>query len=811
MSRTRSEKIANIGRVSIILLILLFLLPHAQAGSNGPNASARVLVRMKSPSDATTSAKDVRARQQTFNRLREANSLNMDSLKQHLLQHEASVSRKNLLQNRLNMHGLWIADSIALTATPDEIALLQAHPDVIEILSNSTLSIPPVTVAATNGGTSTPWNLNAINLYTIRSMGIGDGTGVRIGQLDTGINPSIPDLQGKLAAWSEFDSNGNPVASQPHESSDIGHGTTVATVMVGNTLGIAPGATILSSLVLPDGQGTLEQVLSGLQWVLDPDNNPATNNGADVVNMSWGIAGACAPLWQAISNMLAAGVLPVAAIGNGGPGDTLAPGNALEAVGVGAVDSNQQVALFSGGGQSCTESGYCFTKPDITAPGVNVPGFDGQGNYQELSGTSLAAPHVTGIAALLKQTNPALTGADLRAFLLNEAQQLGTPGQQDDRYGWGMLDPLPSWQMSLSYKSRVGAPDLVCEFDTPPSNQYVTVFSDGNGNLLQNETQVVNLNNNASKTIQTLGIADVDGDGYGDLVTVETTQSGGLYFINYVVYPSVNGKGFSNVGSTWFSVVSSSPQPYVFIGLADVNGDKRADLVLAVKEYTQFGYCLHVLPMISDGQSFAPVSNTYWANVYCSSYTQSTFFLADVNGDGKADLIERTQIPDPYNRYPADYYVGLSTGSIFTYMRDWTTLNPVGVSGTPTHVGFADVNGDGRADLIVSAAGWITGTTSIYVCSAGSFNQFMPPVQWAVISTPAAMALGDVNKDGLADLITATYSPSSGTYNFNVLLANKIRQTFSPVQAQSGCSLSGAQCPGVFRLMTVSDVGFGIW
>ena len=158
----------------------------------------------------------------------------------------------------LNSRSLWLADSIAVTVTKKELEELKKNPDVEEVVENSILSISPTTLSSgenpVEGGYL--WNHSLIGLETAEELGL-DGTGIRIGQLDTGINPDLPDLAGKLVAWAEFNESGLKVNSQPHESHASGHGTHVASVMVGDTTGVAPGAELIAALVLPGGYGTL--------------------------------------------------------------------------------------------------------------------------------------------------------------------------------------------------------------------------------------------------------------------------------------------------------------------------------------------------------------------------------------------------------------------------------------------------------------------------------------------------------------------------------------------------------------------------
>ncbi|MFE3097023.1 S8 family serine peptidase [Streptomyces sp. NPDC059248] len=250
-----------------------------------------------------------------------------------------------------------------------------------------------------------------------------DGAGVKIAVLDTGIDDSHPDVAGRVAAAQNF--------SDAADAKDReGHGTHVASTAAGNGTkdarfkGVAPAATLLNGKVLNDGgSGSWSGVMAGIDW--------AVAQGADVVNMSLG--GADSPgvdPVEALVNKYTAekGVLFAIAAGNSGPtaSSVGTPGTAAGALTVGAVDDNDGLAYFSSRGPRWDDGGI---KPDVTAPGVDVTaaaatGTGGQSppGYATFSGTSMAAPHVAGAAALLKQRNPGWAGPRIKAALAGSAK-----------------------------------------------------------------------------------------------------------------------------------------------------------------------------------------------------------------------------------------------------------------------------------------------------------------------------------------------------------------------------------------------------
>ncbi|MEW1545279.1 S8 family peptidase [Streptomyces tsukubensis] len=248
-----------------------------------------------------------------------------------------------------------------------------------------------------------------------------DGTGVKIAVLDTGMDDTHPDLAGKIAAARNF--TGSP------DTRDLwGHGTHVASTAAGTGAasngkykGVAPGATLLNGKVLgDDGYGTTSGIVAGIDW--------AVAQGADIVNMSLGAYNAIGidPVEELVNRYSAEkGVLFAVATGNWGPDpkSVNSPASAEAALAIGAVDHDDTLADFSSRGPEQWEG---LLKPDVTAPGVNVtaavPTVNGQAGYGANSGTSMAAPHAAGAAALLKQKNPTWGGQALKGALMGSAK-----------------------------------------------------------------------------------------------------------------------------------------------------------------------------------------------------------------------------------------------------------------------------------------------------------------------------------------------------------------------------------------------------
>ncbi|MEV0674917.1 S8 family serine peptidase [Actinosynnema sp. NPDC050436] len=272
-----------------------------------------------------------------------------------------------------------------------------------------------------------------------------DGTGVTVAVVDTGIDRAHPDLDGgKVVAEANF-------SADPDTTDRNGHGTHVASTVAGTgeatpvvRKGVAPGASLLNAKALDkDGEGGADGVINALEW--------AVEQGADVVNMSLGglfPAEGPDPISLAVDSVSrSSGALVVVAAGNlGEQGERTitSPGYADEALTVGAVDREDELAEFSSQGP---RRGDLAVKPDLTAPGVDIAAARADGTargpivddrYQRLSGTSMATPHVAGAAAILAQQHPGYTGTALKDALISTART--GPGHSAYQVGGGRLD-----------------------------------------------------------------------------------------------------------------------------------------------------------------------------------------------------------------------------------------------------------------------------------------------------------------------------------------------------------------------------------
>ncbi|MFH1259519.1 MAG: S8 family serine peptidase [Elusimicrobiota bacterium] len=465
----KNFKLTNLGKKRAAVwgaLFFFFSILNLQAEKIEPQLSLKlqqaaaeqpvtVIVRFKSKNVKSylqrKMAKAKITKKQIFKEMRQESSARGSSLKMFLN------------SNNLKSRNFWLINGMTVTASPKVIQEIALRDDVEMVCENVKLSIPPVEISAEAEDTgAVSWGIEKIGAEKVWQVYEVNGNKVRVGHLDTGVDITHPDLVGKLAAWAEFDSSGGRVFdSAPHDSGS--HGTHTAGTIVGGSnggsaIGVAPGAQLLSAMVLNENSGTMSQVIAGMEWVIDPDNNPDTDDGAQVVNMSLGSTGTEGLLVEPTENMIAAGVFPAFSIGNSGLATTSSPGNIPSAFGVGATDSNDSAAGFSSGGEVTWNTAPYFgtyLKPDISAPGVSVKSSVPGGKYSWYSGTSMAAPHISGVAALILQANPLLSVEEVKNVLITTAQDFGAAGQ-DNRYGWGRVNALACITQILSSGKLVG-------------------------------------------------------------------------------------------------------------------------------------------------------------------------------------------------------------------------------------------------------------------------------------------------------------------------------------------------------------------
>ncbi|HSW03031.1 S8 family peptidase [Aquabacterium sp.] len=325
--------------------------------------------------------------------------------------------------------------------TRDGLEAMRKHKAVTAVSeANSLRMIRPIpyTASAAASAPSKPekgptWGIRALKVDALWAEGLS-GAGVLIGHLDTGIDGAHPVLDQAIEKAAVFDMFGQEgKASKPPTDSDD-HGTHTAGTIAGRPfkkvhVGVAPKARLLTAEVI-EGGDAIARVLGGMEWALQ--------NGARVLNLSLGWPNYVDSFLSIIDALRANECLPVIAAGNEGEGSTRSPGNYVQALSVGAAGPSARVPGFSGSEVMVRDVDSIV--PDIVAPGVDIWSAAPGGGFQRMQGTSMATPHVAGLAALLFEAFPDASVAQVESAIFASARRSGH--MPETRAGRGMPDAV---------------------------------------------------------------------------------------------------------------------------------------------------------------------------------------------------------------------------------------------------------------------------------------------------------------------------------------------------------------------------------
>jgi subtilisin len=275
----------------------------------------------------------------------------------------------------------------------------------------------------------TEWGVDWIDAEKAWATATGDGVKVCI--IDTGISKNHPDLQANIKGGINFVRQKGKIRANAWDD-DNGHGSHVAGIVAAldneiGVVGVAPKASLYAAKALDKaGSGYISDIIAAIEW--------AVANKMQVVNMSLGTPSDIAALRNACASATAQGVLLIAAAGNSGDGsadtnEVEYPGAYPSTIAVSATYPNDTVTSWSSSGPEV----------DLAAPGSGIRSTSKGSDYDTKSGTSMAAPHVAGTAALVLSVTPAISVANLRARLANTADDIAAPGV-DKVSGAGLVD-----------------------------------------------------------------------------------------------------------------------------------------------------------------------------------------------------------------------------------------------------------------------------------------------------------------------------------------------------------------------------------
>ncbi len=303
-----------------------------------------------------------------------------------------------------------------------ELAKLKAD-NTIEVFEDAAIKVSKPKESKKNKVQQIPWGVKRIGADKAWSKTTGEG--IKVAVIDSGI-AKHKDLRKNIKG--EF----NAIEPSKPATDDYGHGTHVAGIIAAKdnkvgVVGVAPDAELYAVKVLDAfGLGYLSDLAEGIEWSI--------NNGIQVINLSVEVQSDFPLLRDSIKRALDAGLIVVAAAGNNNGGCAVYPAAYEGVLSVSAIDDTDNIASFSAVG-----------KIDFTAPGVDIRSTYLDNGYANLSGTSMAAPHVTGMIALLLADsrndvdgNGIISTKDVKSIIFNYAEDIGTVGY-DEIYGNGII------------------------------------------------------------------------------------------------------------------------------------------------------------------------------------------------------------------------------------------------------------------------------------------------------------------------------------------------------------------------------------
>jgi len=578
---------------------------------------------------------------------------------------------------------------------------------------------------------------------------------VVVAVIDTGIDYTHQDLADNI--WSNkaecnangIDDDGNGYIDDCHginvvdrfspPMDDYGHGSHVSGTIgaMGNNaigvVGVNWDISLMACKFLDStGRGSTSGAIECLDYVRD-----MKSRGVNIVatNNSWGGGDYSQALYEAIGANLQAGILFIVAAGNSGNDNETYPTypasySLPNVIAVSATDESDSVAFFSDDGRRSVHIG---------APGTDILSTTPDNGYETHSGTSMATPHVTGVAALLKAQDPTRDWTAIRNIILSSGKSVPSL--------WNTIS-----QKRLDAAAALTCTDRVLVARLSPQPRAIRVNAGETVNLSVLHVNCAIPNGEVTVTVQPGGdtIALKDDGNSTDIV-----KGDGIYSGQWIA--SKEGIFLLNIpGDDTLPIQVVSKYPTLFrdakaiasnltvsaVAVGDINADGRSDIVYAIPGTSPGAYSyFYTLLQDSSGNLVSGLSQPVgigWVN---------SIAIGDVNNDGRSDLVVVHSGDDP------DYFLGIflqdSTGS-FRPIIKYATSNVL-------RVRIGDLNGDGLPDI--ACVGGAADTVQIfYQNKDGTLSE---PVSLAALNSGEGLEIADLNNDGLNDIVVGSSNGSS--------------------------------------------------
>ena len=590
------------------------------------------------------------------------------------------------------------------------------------------------------------------------------GKGTTIAIVDTGIDYTHPDLGGcfgptcKVVGGWDFQNND----ADPKD--DMGHGTHCAAIAASNgTLkGVAPDAKLYAYKVLNSrGSGYMSTVIAGIERAMDPNNDGDYSDHADVISMSLGAYGGTPddPASVASDRAVDAGVVVVVAAGNSGPSyySVGSPGTARKVITIGASSKDDQIAYFSSRGPVYWNGKY-LAKPDVVAPGYYICAAEYDSAWSDrrcfddkhvnISGTSMATPHVAGLAALVIQAHPDWTSTEVKMAIKAKAKNLTSGGdiftQGQGRVdavktvnlvGYppiGYIEPLGIVRGNLSVRGSAGGRDF---------GRWELYY----GSTPKPETMPSNWTKIASGT----GVVD-----NGTMANLDTTLiDDAMYTLKLIVWnkygESITEYAFFGADNLYFSNPKSGDiyKPGIKLNIT-------ATIYGAIKNIA-----------VSWGNTATAQSDTVWSTSYITMLKNGQVLDEPIATWDTTYLEEKRYVlritVEYLNRPTVTNYI---TGIYFekNLKEGWPVyINWQNAYDAVLQPVVEDINNDGMKEILFVTAGYppkiyAYSTNGRLLWSRGIGTDDLPN------GNIAPLTLGDINNDGFKEMIF--YQPNFSTY-----------------------------------------------